>query len=178
VQSRGYFVPSHSYDDWTSALQTKKSNESLQVSQKSSAMSVNDVSDEPIEEYNINDIMDLLIYMVVVLQELAVAQANRLTFYTDYQNAYTQLQGQIPYLSEGEISLQKDEDNAAFTNSFNQNIASVLNQDLQAERGIQEDNASKQQTYLNTTTQAVNDTSNQLNAFMDLLGRMRDSIFR
>lgn len=184
VQNNEYFLPSHAFADWTSFVRTMEANASMQgtlPNQQTAAASSVEQTATLEETASINDIIELLMEMVRVLQELAIAQANRLTFYTDYQNAYTVLQSQVPYLEAGAIGPEDEQEDQKWVtarNDFNQNVANTLNQNLQAQRGIQEDNASKQQTYLNTTTQAVNDTINQMNAFMDLLGRIRDVIFR
>ncbi len=106
-------------------------------------------------------VLRLLIEMVKVYQDLAIAQADHLNLLVRYQHAYTALQGQIIIITaDGKTPLsKKDEgdkqDIATARNFMNQRLQNWAG-NLQNLRGVVESDAKKMQTNVNTTNQAVN----------------------
>lgn len=179
LQTKGYFIPNQSASDWKSMIQSKQSNADfleIRAPKPEEALAVGGVKD--FEVPNIYDFLYLLMDFVTALENLAVAQANSVTKYTDKAMLYTELISQIPYLDTSMIGEEGDEDDwTNWVNSFNQNVSGVLSQELQSLRSQEEEKASAAQSALNTTTAAINDWVSTIKAFIDIIAAVRSSLF-
>lgn len=156
VQSKGSFLPGPSFADYTkfsvSGPQYKVSG--LETSGLDDTILVNQIPKPDISV--LNDLIMLLIALLETHQRVAMAQAEKMQFYTEYQNVYTQLQMQVPIFLKGDpgyIGGTKT-DAGQLRNDLNSNYNAILIDEMRTLRGVQEDYAKKMQTNLNTSNQA------------------------
>lgn len=126
----------------------------------------------------LNRIIRLLIAIIQTLQNVGIAQANRLTFITKFQNVYTALQTQIPvFLKDGTKPLGDSSTEAGQArNDLNSSFNGVLTDNLRNLRGIQEDAAKKEQTNVNQTNDAVNQQTDMCSTFIQQLSTLLNTV--
>lgn len=90
-QDTGYFLPSHFLAEW---LTTVKDKEAISMNAVSSVTGT-----KSFETRVLFDLFKLLVTMIEVLQKIAATQGQRLTFYANYQKAYTDLIAKVPVFS-------------------------------------------------------------------------------
>jgi hypothetical protein len=133
---------------------------------------------DPEETYIFYRILELLMTMTKTMQNLAVAQSSRMQYLTAFQNTYTTLQMQVPFFTQdGKTPLGQADDlgnndtsNSNARNDANSRMGLVLD-NLRNERGVKENQSKQLQTFLNTTSDAVNQG---LSYFSDLLQQGRE----
>jgi hypothetical protein len=127
----------------------------------------------------LNNIFDLLLKMISSLQNVAAAQANRLTFQSQWQSAYTNLMAQVPVFVAGNSGPFSGSDTANVNarNDLN-NLNSTFTQTLQNRQSIVSDNSKALQSNINQSNDAVNQQSNLGTAIIQELGTLLSAIFR
>lgn len=171
----GYFLPSHFFGDWITAIRNENGSN---VNLGSIGSSLEGNSSEKV--LVLNRIIRLLISIIQTLQNVGIAQANRLTFITKYQNVYTTLQTQIPvFLKDGRAPIGVAGTEPAQTrNDLNSSFNGILTDNLRSLRGIQEDNAKKLQSNVNQTNDAVNQQTDMASTFIQQLSTLLSTIMR
>jgi len=166
----GYFLPSQSLSRWISTLRA----ENHLTGVASSSLTGNDSQNILI----INRILQLLIRIIQSLQNVGIAQANKLTFYTRFQQAYTSLQTQIPVFLAGQAGAIGGSDQAAkdARGELNSSFNALLADNLRNLRGLQEDNAKKAQADVNQTNDAVNQQSDMVTTFIQQMSSLTSTI--
>jgi len=186
VNLKGYFLSASSAGDFFTAVNNNDPRNLL----------VNELPGSSISETKsnavlvLNRILSLLIQLIKTLENVGIVQANRLSFYTKFQNAYTALQSQVPTFTKGQIystttgatyesplgagSTEAGESRNNLNSSFN----GLLTDNLRSLRAIQEDNAKKLQSNINTTNDAVNQQTDMATTFIQQMSTLLSSILR
>ena len=124
----------------------------------------------------------ILLEVTDSLQKLAVVQANRLELLTNIQRQYTELEGMVPWFTQDGTRIwgddDKNEDAAGFRDELNNTFTQPLISQLQAQRGLYEDMAKAGQNDLNSTTKALDDESELIQALLDQTKTLAASLFR
>lgn len=142
VDENGFFVPSQSYGEWLKYVQGLYTT-SLAGSGSAIVTTVGQAShsDGPMV---INRILFLLITLLNTVQQVAAAQAQRLTFLTSWQRAYTDLLGQIrSFVKDGPEGLDNDDVISKRLNTPNQQYTTILQARQQA---VSDDSKAMQST--------------------------------
>lgn len=174
MQRDGVFNPSLDLPDWIRTVETQQSYESGQ------ATSVAGTNSDKAEILLV--IFSLLVEMINVLQRVAAAQGERLTFYAGYQKAYTNLIAKIPIISEQNIQSGMQNDNnqntIATTLSATQSYNQSYTQRLQAYRSAIGDEAKQQQTTVNQSNQIVTQEANLGTSIIQEMSQILTSMFK
>lgn len=153
----------------------------------------------------LDNIFLLIVQMIGTLQNVAAAQSQRLTFLSQWQNAYVSLQNQIHsfYKGNGDYidgSGNKDQD-AIFSkdwfpkgadsagcgdlrrsnnvrDALNNTINANLTQVIQNNRGQVSDTSKAMQSSVNATSDAVNQQSNMASTIIQQLQTLLNAIFK
>ncbi|WP_068467235.1 hypothetical protein [Candidatus Protochlamydia phocaeensis] len=175
VAKNGYFLPSQMFSDWVDTIRNENGL-NVNTALIGSSLAGNDSEKAII----LNRIILLLISMIQTLQNVGIAQANRLTYVTQYQNAYTGLQTQVPvFLKDGSNPIGGSSTEAGQArNDLNSSFNGILTDNLRSLRGIQEDNAKKLQSNVNTTNDAVNQQTDMATTFLQQLNTLLSTILR
>jgi hypothetical protein len=177
VVTKGYFTPAQDFNQWVTTVRT------LTGVQSGSPLDANDASKALI----LNRLIALLIALVGTLQRVGVAQAARLQLTTEMQNVYTNMETQIPTFVKGDTgplgSINPGHGIQASTqaqdrNTLNASFNSILSQNLQSLRGVQEDRAKQYQSDVNQTNDMVNQQTDMATSFIQQLNSLLSNIFR
>lgn len=128
----------------------------------------------------LNRILKLLTATIQNLQSVAVQQANRLTFLTQWQKAYTdQMNGVHTFtVSNGDAYVSiKDDEHSTLRQSLNQ-INSTHIEQMRSNNNIIADTAKGLQTNINQTQDAVNQQSNMATSLIQQMNSILSSIYR
>jgi hypothetical protein len=173
ITKNGYFLPSQSLGDWIQRV-VKQSENGIPVL-KGGSLDGNNSEKALI----IDRILRLLIQIISSLQNVGIMQANRLRYLTQFQQAYTTLQTQIPtFLRGGPVLGGTDDQSSRDRNDLNSTFNGILADKLRSLRGVQEDNAKTLQSNINQTNDAVNQQTDMANSFLQELSTLLGSILR
>jgi hypothetical protein len=193
-QTYGYFLPSHSFGRWIEAMRDKFNvpvstvNNNLEAISLGGPSSLAGNSSEKV--FVIHRIIALLIAMIGTLQNVAIVQANRLKYITQYQQVYTGMQSQIPvflektndpahYVIERKgMSGVSSTDQARARTDLNSSYNALLTDNLRSLRSIQEDKAKQIQSNINQTNDAVNQQTDMATSFIQQLSTLLSTIMR
>jgi hypothetical protein len=174
IAKNGYFLPSQSFGEWVTAVR-------LNYLATSDLISSSSLAGNSSEKALILDrILLLLIKLIQSLQNVGIAQANRLRYITQYQQAYTALQTQIPVFTRQLNSpiggSTQEESNTR--NTLNTAVNGLLADNLRALRGLQEDSGKKMQSNVNQTNDAVNQQTDMATTFIQQMSSLLTVILR
>lgn len=177
ISKNGFFIPSNSFSDFSSFLQTTAASGTF--SQQTTLVSMG-----ASKTLILNDIFDLLVSMINTLQQTAAIQSDRLLLYTDWQNAYTKQIASIPVFTANDGTFP-GEGNGNPSDSNFVTLRSELNQQnaafqekLTAERQVISDEAQTQQTAITQSTDAFQQQSNFASSILEQLSTILSSIYR
>lgn len=174
VGTYGYFDTSQFYNFWIQTVQRDNNTLNPYVTGVSSLDGNNSY-----KTLILNNLIQILIKIITTLQESSVAQANKLQFYTQYQNIYTQLMNEVPVFSIGGPFLGgSDSTSGTVRNTLNTSFNANVTDNLRSLRDIQQNNAQQMQTYINQSTDQVNQQSDMCSSFIQELSTLLTSIFR
>lgn len=128
----------------------------------------------------LNRIFDLLVKMIGVLQNAAVAQANRVNFLSEWQKAYTDAMDQVHSFaaSNGDAyDNAGDDSDASLMSDLNQ-TNSIYTTSEQNRRSVVSDDAKSLQTTVNQTSDAVNSQTSLATSFLQELSTLLSTVFR
>ncbi len=185
----GVFNPSLLIDQWFSKLQTGFAN-------LTTTLDAANFSNVQI----IGQVFQSLVDVINDLQNLTLAQANRLNFYSQYSQAYTNEIYNVPFLLPGDgtpISLAADPASSIATGTGSQNVqtgpsasvqastfrqqadtaANQWIQNLQNYRTTVTANAQTQQTSVQTSNAGVNQQTNFATTLLQMLNQLLQSVF-
>ncbi|MBA3237900.1 MAG: hypothetical protein H0T62_06060 [Parachlamydiaceae bacterium] len=126
----------------------------------------------------LNRILTLLTKTIESLQSVAVQQANRLTFLTEWQKAYTARMNGVHTFSQlnGDAYVDgTDKDRSTDRQSLNQTNSTYIEAD-RSNNNIIADTAKALQTNINQTQDAVNQQSNMLTSLLQQLNSINQAI--
>jgi hypothetical protein len=126
----------------------------------------------------LNRIFSLILNMISSLQNAAAAQANRLTFMSSWQSAYTDAMSQIHTFvrDDGHAFAEKFSSSAVHRDDMNRLNASFT-QTLQNRQSVVSDSAKSLQSNVNQSNDAVNQQSNLGTAIIQELSTLLGTIF-
>lgn len=127
----------------------------------------------------LNRIFSLVLNMITSLQNAAAAQANRLTFMSQWQSAYTDAMSQIHTFTKGSSGAFTGNDSASAVHRDDMNrLNSNFIQTLQNRQSVVSDDAKALQSNVNQSNDAVNQQSNLGTAIIQELGTLLSAIFK
>lgn len=182
-----WFIPSQSFDEWFEQLR----GDFILGSQKRSTQlfTTSSVLTDPVTGAKtpssekilvIDRILRLLILMIDILQRISASQAQRLTFLTTWQQAYTELIVEVPQFTQGDGTPLGEPTAAAkaFRNKdVNPHMQSILEK-VRARRSAVQDEAKALQTTINQTQDAVNQQTQMATSILQQLSTILSQIFR
>lgn len=128
----------------------------------------------------INNILRLIIRMISALQNIGIAQAQHLNFTTQFEQAYTELQSQVPVFLKGDNNPvgpdNTDANNAR--NELNSSFNAFITQNLRNLAGLQDNTAKQEQSSLNQTNDAINQQTDMASTLIQQLTSLLSSILR
>lgn len=186
ITNNGFFLPSVFVGNWIQQLKSENSvltpplNANLNPANNYAITGSTLTGNSSEKVLVINRILKLILKMIQILQNVGIAQANHLTYTTNFQRAYTALQQQIPvFLKTGGSGIGSGTDDAGKARAeLNSNFNAVLADNLRALRGLQEDSAKKQQSDINQTNDAANQQTDMATTFIQQLNTLLSSILR
>lgn len=176
VQTKGFFTPSQSFSSWVDTIRIENGYNAVRDVSANSSLAGN--SSEKV--IILNRIIVLLISIIKTLQDVGIAQANRLKFTTAYQQAYVALQTQVPTFVRGSPGAIGDSGESAsqVRNDLNASYNSILIDNLRSLRGLQEDRAKKQQSDVNQTNDAVNQQTDMATTLLQQISTLLNTVLR
>jgi hypothetical protein len=178
-----WFIPSQSFDEWFEQLR----NEFIQGTTRRSTQ-LTTVGTPATERVLVIDrVLRLLIMMIDILQRISATQAQRLTFLTNWQEAYTDLLTQVPQFAQGDgspLGVGGDEDDEAAAaakafrnNDVNPHMQNIL-ENVRARRSAVQDEAKQMQTSINSSQDASNQQTQMATSLLQQLSTILSQIFR
>lgn len=124
----------------------------------------------------LNDIFSKILNMIGTLQNAAASQANRLTFLSGWQKAYTTLASDVPVFTSGSGAFggASDDKLRGELNQLNSNYTATI----QNRQSVVSDDAKALQSNVNQSNDAVNQQSNLGTAILQELGTLLAAIFK
>lgn len=176
IKQQGYFIPSQSFGEWVTFMQQTYT-KSFNSSAGNFSTSVDTASSKGV--IILDKVILDLIQMINSLQNVAAAQAKRLNFLTQWQQAYTDEGNQVHYFVNGSDGLTGNTSKQAANvrnnlNSVNQNYS----QSIQANQNTLSDDAKSLQSNVDQSNTAVNNQSDIGNSIFQQLSTILTSIFQ
>jgi hypothetical protein len=130
----------------------------------------------------LNRIYEMLVKMIGILQEVAVAEADQLKFLNKWQQAYTDKMSQVPTFVQNQPGMPRDisgqeSEASALRQDLNQS-GSEWTQKMQSRLNIVQDTAKAQQTTLSQTQNAIDQQSSLATSIIQQMNTILASIFR
>ncbi|MEM1282653.1 MAG: hypothetical protein AAGG81_03785 [Chlamydiota bacterium] len=131
----------------------------------------------------LDEVFDLLVEMIGVLQNAAVAQSNRVNFLSEWQKAYTDAMDQIHSFAaqNGDYYDNPSGDDGDLNSDLMSNLNqtnSIYTTTEQNRRQVVSDDAKALQTTVNQTSDAVNNQSSLATSFLQEMSTLLSTIFR
>ncbi|KAF3362288.1 Uncharacterized protein PHSC3_001117 [Chlamydiales bacterium STE3] len=165
------FLPGQNYSDWFVKVQQEYA-KSLYGSSSNVQSSIG----PSVEGAKILDtILRLIIKMIGTLQVVTAAQSERLTFLTQWQRAYTNLEGQVrSFIKNGPEWIQWDDDSRNQLNQLNQ----TYTEQIRSRRTVVSDDAKALQTNINQSNDVANQQTSLATAIIQQMSTILSAIYR
>lgn len=166
-----FFVPSHFISQWF---------EKVQTAYLTAQLGASSIAGTQGERLNIMwKLFRLVVEMIGTLQKVASVVAQRLSFLTTYQKAYTDLMATIPVFTKGDDSPfgGTDDDAASARQELNPKNQ-VLTENLRSFRTILSDEAKALQSNVNQLNESVNQQASLADSILQEMSTILQSIFR
>jgi hypothetical protein len=171
VQKYGYFLPSQFQQLWLNYVQGIGQN----VTDGSGALpAANDISDNSKLQI-LDTVLHSLISVINTTQLLAVNQANRLSFYSNYQKAYTDLVGKIPTILTAQLAPIQGTAPTKIRSAM-QNINSNYSSTLRAYRSQVGQQGQALQSNITNLNSNVTQTANLIESMLKELATLGSSV--
>lgn len=122
----------------------------------------------------LNRIFELLVRILATLQNVSAAQANRLTFDTQWQKAYSDLLTQVHVFAKDDgTSLSSSDTTRANLNQLNAQYTTVI----QSRQSVVSDDAKALQSNVNQSTDAVSQQSTLATSILQELSTILSKLF-
>lgn len=175
IVQKGYFMPSQMVGDWFSSVQNSFGANTY-IDYIGSSLAENDSQKAQV----INRIILLLISLIQTMQNVGIAQANRLRYLTQFQNAYTALETQVPVFLQstpGPIG-GTSSNSSTVRNELNSSFNGIVLDNVRSLRTVQQNNAQQVQSAVNTTNDAVNQQMSMVTTFLQQMTTLLGTILR
>lgn len=170
---RGFFVPSQSYGDWLKFIQSQYTI-SVSGSGNSIDTTIGTASDSD-KVAVINRILAILILLINTVQSVASVQAQRLSFLTQWQKAYSDLLTQVrAFTKNGPEGLTDDDIINNRLNRADQQYTSSL----QARQQVVSDDAKALQSTVTNSQNAVQQQGDTITSFIQQLSSILQTIYK
>lgn len=170
----GYFNKSWLFDEFTKQVVEKY----FQTVGGSSELAPSGSDAGSAKTAILNRIYALLVLMIESLQKVAAAQSDRLTVYTKWQQAYTDLQNKVKYVADKDSRFHTDlANNSTKRSSFNENNQSYTEK-IKAYKSVISDDAKNLQTQINQSTDAVNQQSSMATSILQEIAAILNSLWK
>lgn len=173
VQKSGYFLPSQFLGEWVKQAGADRLH-ALGLDGLSSVTN----SDQTAILFRV---FELLEDMLTALQNVAISQANKETFYANIQSEYTNLISKIPVYTIANLRATgfTEGDNGLLNNRLQSitNKNQAYTQNLQAFRDLFGDQAKQQQTAIDQSNQEVTQQANLATTILQQMSTIVQSIF-
>lgn len=170
----GYFVPTLVFDKFTQEVLTQY----LRTIGGSSPLGPSGSDAGSAKTRVLNRIFSLLVLLIEALQKVAAAQSDRLTIFSQWQKAYTDLQNEIRYVTDGDDRFNTDlSNNDGQRTDFNSQNATYT-EIIKANKSVIGDDAKNLQTQINQSTDAVNQQASMATSILQQLAAIFSSIYR
>jgi hypothetical protein len=168
---QGFFNPSQLFNQWF-----EKVRDDYLASKTASGVSLPSADRLDV----IDRILRLLVSMIDVLQRISAAQAQRLTFLTNWQQAYTTMLVDIPVFSKGSepTGIGVDSDAAQTVRQDTATVTQTHQENIKALRTSVQDEAKQMQTTINQSQDAANQQTNMATSILQQLSTILSQIFR
>jgi hypothetical protein len=169
----GYFIPSHFLDDWIAQAEADRKT-ALGLDGLASITNSNETA-------ILFRVFSLLESMLTALQNVAISQAQKETFYANIQSDYTNLISKIPVYTIANLRATgfTEGDNGLLNNRLQAitNKNQSYTQNLQAFRDLFGDQAKQQQTAIDQSNQEVTQQANLATTILQQMSTIVQSIF-
>lgn len=175
--SDGFFIPSQQFYNWFEQIQQEYSR-SLSGA---SAPLITSVETSASKKVLILDrIFRLLVSMIESLQGVAAAQADRLSFLTQWQKAYTDKMNQVPTFiqSNGMPGIDGGGDESRSARDDLNRLNSTFTENMRANRSVISDDAKALQSNVNQSNDAVTQQSDLTTALIQQFSTILGAIYR
>lgn len=165
------FLPSENYSEWFVKIQQEYAKALY-----GAGAPVQTSITPSIEKAAILDvILRLIIKMIGTLQVVTAAQSQRLTFLTQWQRAYTNLEGQIrTFIEDGPEAIENNDDRRQQLNQLNQ----TYTEQVRSRRTVVSDDAKALQTNINQSNDTANQQTSLATAIIQELSTILSAIYR
>lgn len=163
----GFFLPSPSFSTYVSQLQKQYIN--LVPSDFTSLSSIG-----ARKAAVLNSIYALIALMLQSMQSVTAAQATRLTILTQWQQAYSRLQSQLPVFLTDKFGFLGSSIISELNTVLNQSLAS----NMQTRQSLVGDDAKALQSNINQSNDAVSQQANMGTSIIQELSSILSAIFR
>lgn len=128
----------------------------------------------------LNSVLDLLVGMIKSMQSVAVAQSNRLTFLTNWQNAYSTQMSGVHSFSTNNGDAYISTTSTTFTNTRQDlnTTNSTYTQQMRSNNNLVADAAKSLQTNISATQDAVNQQSNMATSILQQMNSIVTAIYQ
>lgn len=172
-----FFLQSQSFNNWFLQIQQQYSL-ALNGTAAPTQTSVGATTDDTLI---LNKIFALLVTMIGTLQQVTIAQSQRLNFLTSWQQAYTALQGQIRTFVQGgpenAVISGGGQDSSNARDNLNQ-ANQTYTQEIQAKRSVISDDAQAMQNTVNNSNDTTNQQTSIATQIIQTFSTILSSIYR
>ncbi len=132
-----------------------------------------------LEGLTMNRVYILLSMMIQSIQNVAVAQSDRLTILTDWEKAYNSKMNSVHSFVQGnnDAFISDTSSNSATIRQDLNNVNSTYTEQMRSNSNIVSDDAKAQQTVINQTQDAVNNQSNLATSLVQQFATILSSIY-
>lgn len=175
IQANGTFIPSQSFAGWVQDIQA---NYTQTVGPGILAPPSNDAAADFAQTAILNQIFALIALLINTMQNVASAQANRLTILTQWQTAYTNELQQFHTFLAGDGADGTPGLDQTHMDTLNTDTNTNLRQLVQTYQSTISDDAKSLQSSINQTSDAVSQQSNLATSIIQELSTLLNSIFK
>lgn len=173
VSQNGYFLPSQSLGAWITQVEA----DAATVNQTSSTV----VSPSDAQKLVVvNKLIFLLIQMIDLIQRTSATQADRLTFYANVQQAYTDLINRVPIFNTGQLSSVVSDSGQSIANLGQtlQADTQSWSSNLQAFRDQFGTEGKAHETAVQQSGQTVNNQADLITAILQEMNTIVQTVFK
>jgi hypothetical protein len=172
LASGSSFMPTQALEDWSKAALSNYM-QSLAGTSSTTTSTVGATSSKTLV---LNRIFALLAKMIGALQQIAAAQSDRLTIFTQWNLAYTNLQNSVKYIIKDEANnkIASDDADRNDYNSYN----ATLTEGIKAKNATVTDTSKNLQTSINQSSDSANNQISLATSIIQILSTILSAIYR
>ncbi|CCB85462.1 putative uncharacterized protein [Parachlamydia acanthamoebae UV-7] len=175
--TNGYFIPSQQLYNWFQQIQQEYSRS---TSGASGPLTPSVETSSSKKVLILDRIFALLIEMIDTLQKVASSQADRLSFLTQWQKAYTDSMNQVPTFIQGGGVSAVNQSTTSGRNARDDlnNLNSNLTETMRSNRSVISDDSKSLQTNVNQSNDAVTQQSDLTTSLIQEFSTILAAIYR